>query len=534
MRVTNQMVTNSSLRNMQKSMQRVGNLNEQVTTGKKISAPSQDPVVAIRALKLRTTCDQLDQYKKKNIPDALSWLDTTQTSIQNVFNRLDDVYAYCEQGASDTYQTKDRNTIINELYALKDAIYAEGGTTYAGRYLFSGYKTETNLIFQNAEAKEGLSYNITESINPAAIEPKSVVLNEVDTEQLDAILRGQAYEAPVSEDVYRMRLAYDNLDNEAAGTVMNVTNADGTVNEITVPTISITITDANGAENTITIPQTDPNVPNDPPVVMKQIADSATYYDVDPNGINYIPETGEIIFGEELYNSTIKTAQDISVSYYKSEFEVGDLRPEMYFDCTQYKAMPDGSIQDTEFTVDLEGQPIQYEVNFNQYITVNAEGKDLITHDMGNKIEDLAIAVQDVLDIENTITKLKQLLEDPQYKNNADAVEQINKMLEDADVELALKRENMQKLFGRNMSNFQGFMEDVSSVQAKVGTTYSKLELIQARVTEQVANFEELKSSNEDIETEEVAIELYQAELVYESALSTTAGVIKKTLLDYL
>jgi YidC/Oxa1 family membrane protein insertase len=113
-------------------------------------------------------------------------------------------------------------------------------------------------------------------------------------------------------------------------------------------------------------------------------------------------------------------------------------------------------------------------------------------------------------------------------------VEQINKMLEDADVELAIKRENMQKLFGRNMSNFQGFMEDVSAVQAKVGTTYSKLELIQTRVIEQVANFEELKSSNEDIETEEAAIELYQAELVYESALSTTASVIKKTLLDYL
>ena len=535
MRVTNQMVTNSSLRNMQKSMQRVGNLNEQVTTGKKISAPSQDPVVAIRALKLRTTCDQLDQYKKKNIPDALSWLDTTQTSIQNVFNRLDDVYDYCEQGASDTYQTKDRSTIINELYALKDAIYAEGGTTYAGRYLFSGYKTETNLIFQNEEAKQGLSYNITENINPASIEPKSVVLNEVNAEQLDSILANpNAYESPVSEDVYRMRLSYDDLDNTDTGTVMNVTNKDGTVNEVVVPTISITITDANGDENTITIPQLDPNVPNDPPVVMKQIADSATYYDVDPNGINYIPETGEIIFGETLYNSTIKSAQDISVSYYKSEFDVGDLRPEMYFDCTQYKSMPDGTIDSTEFTVNPAGQPIQYEVNFNQYITVNAEGKDLITHDMGNKIEDLAIAVQDVLDIEHTITRLKELLEDPQYKNNEAAVEQINKMLSDADVELALKRENMQKLFGKNMSNFQAFMEDVSAVQAKVGTTYSKLELIQVRVTEQVANFEELKSSNEDIETEEVAIELYQAELVYESALSTTAGVIKKTLLDYL
>ena len=123
MRVTNHMVTNSSLRNMQKSMQRVSNLNQQVTTGKKISAPSEDPVVAIRALKLRTTCDQLDQYKTKNIPDAISWLDTTQTSIQNIYDRLQDVYVYCEQGATDTYQTTDRSTIINELYALYCGIF---------------------------------------------------------------------------------------------------------------------------------------------------------------------------------------------------------------------------------------------------------------------------------------------------------------------------------------------------------------------------------------------------------------------------
>lgn len=502
MRVTNQMVTSGSLRNMQKSMQRVSNLNQQVTTGKKISAPSEDPVIAIRALKLRTTCDQLDQYKNKNIQDALSWLDTTQTSVQNVYDRLQDVYYYCEQGATDTFQTKDRNTIINELYALKDAIYKEGGTTYAGRYLFSGYKTETNLVFQNDEAKKGLSYNITEELSPDKITSKDVVLNGVDPGQLDDILSGNStYQSPVSESVYQLRLAYSNLDKTASDISIEVTAADGTVRRLT------------------------PNI--------KQVADSDSYYDVGAGEVNFIPETGELIFGDDIYN-IIKNVSSISVNYNKSNFETGDLRPEMYFNCTQHKEMLDGTVKDTEFTVDEAGQPIQYEVNFNQYITVNAEGKDFILHDMGNKIEDLAIAVQDVLDIENTITKLKGMLEDPQYKNNEDAVAQINKMLEGADVELALKREKMQKLFGNNITNFQNFMEDVSAVQAKVGTTYSKLELIEVRVTEQLANFKELKSSNEDVETEEAAIEMYQAELVYESALATTSSVIKKTLLDYL
>jgi len=506
MRVTNQMVTAGSLRNMQKSMQRVSDLNQQVTTGKKISAPSEDPVIAIRALKLRTTCDQLDQYKKKNIKDAMSWVDTTQSSVQNVYDRLQDVYYYCEQGASDTFQTKDRQTIIDELNALKDAIYKEGGTTYAGRYLFSGYKTETNLVFQDDAAKEGLSYNITEDISPDSITGKNVVLDGVKPEDLDSILAGtKTYQQPTSASVYKLRLAYSSLDNG---------------------TPSVTVTDANGNQTDL-IGQAGANF------TVKQVADSDTYYEVDPDGINYIPETGEIIMGENVYNQ-IKTASNISVNYDKSKFAVGDLRPEMYFNCIQHKTLADGTVQNTDYTVDKAGQPIKYEVNFNQYITVNAEGKDFIKHDMGNKIEDLANAVQDVLDIENTIKKLKGMLEDPQYKNDKDAVGQINQMLEGADVELALKKENMQKLFGNNMTNFQNFMEDVSSVQAVVGTTYSKLELIETRVTEQLADFKELKSSNEDVETEEAAIEMYQAELVYESSLATTASVIQKTLLDYL
>ena len=500
MRVTNQMVTSSSLRNMQKTMQRVSTLNEQSTTGKKISAPSEDPVIAIRALKLRTTCDKLTQYKEKNIPDALSWLDTTQTSIQNVEDRLEDVYYYCTQGAHDTFNTDERSKIISELYSLKDSIYKEGGTTYAGRYLFSGYKTETNLIFQSEEAKEGLSYHIQQDVSAGSITVKNVVLNEVTPESLDGILAGtETYTAPTSESVYRMQLAYDDLES---------TN------------LSVIVTDSTGTQSALT-------------VEVMTTDNSADYYNVGDGEVHFIPETGELIFGKDIYNS-IKDAANISVEYDKSNFDVGDLRPEMYFNCTQYKQMSDGTTKTTDFTVSEEGQKIQYEVNFNQYITVNAEGKDIITHEMGNNIDDMANAVQDVLDIENTISKLKEMREDPQYKNNDNAVSQIDKMLEDADVELALKKENMQKLFGNNMTNFQKFMDDVSAVQARVGTTYSKLELIETRVGEQVDNFEELKSSNEDVESEEIAIALYQAELAYDAALATTSSVIQKTLLDYL
>ena len=103
MRITNQMVTGNSLRNMQKSMTEVNKRTEQMTSGKKISQASDDPVIAIRALKLRTTVNQLEQYKKKNLPDAESWLKITTTSLSNITSRIEDIQTYCVQGSTDSF-----------------------------------------------------------------------------------------------------------------------------------------------------------------------------------------------------------------------------------------------------------------------------------------------------------------------------------------------------------------------------------------------------------------------------------------------
>ena len=69
MRITNQMISNNSLRNMQKTMANVDNRTTQMETGKKITKASEDPVVAVRALKLRTMVTQLEQYKDKDFFD---------------------------------------------------------------------------------------------------------------------------------------------------------------------------------------------------------------------------------------------------------------------------------------------------------------------------------------------------------------------------------------------------------------------------------------------------------------------------------
>lgn len=509
MRITNQMITGNSLRNMQKSMTKVNKTTQQLTTGKKVSQASEDPVIAIRALKLRTTVNQLQQYKEKNIPDATSWYEITTTSLDNITSRIEDITTYCVQGSTDSFNSDDRNAIIDSLKELQGMLYEEGNATYAGRYIFSGYKTDRSLTFIDTEDISKYSYDITQSFSPTALDTKNVVLDGVDYTQVDAYLDGTAtYVQPDPEQVYRLNLAYENItdtnnDNE---NVLSITATDITGGAIDLSTYTIEV-----------LSETD-------------IDD---YYNVGEGEIHVIEETGEIIFGEDVYN-TLKTAASIDVTYAKTEFVAGDLRPEHYFDCTQYTVQTDGSVKEVDYDRPEEGQAIYYEVNFNQSIQVNTEGNQVISEEMSNDINDLIYALTELANAEDTKVRLEKMLEDVQYSSDDDAVEQINRMLNDLDTEIAVKKENMQKTFSNNITNFQNYMSVVSAMQSDLGSRMSKLEMISTRVDEQYASFKELKSKNEDTETDSTIIDFNEAELVYESALAATSSIMQTTLLDYL
>ena len=149
MRITNKMMTNNVLHNIGNNKQLLSRLESQYSTGKKIQKPSDDPIVAVRALKLRTNLSELTQYVEKNIPDALNWMDTTESAMNVVNEILRQMNTYCDQGANDTLTATDRDSIITNLKELKQQIYQEGTTNYAGRYVFTGYKTDTSLVFEN-------------------------------------------------------------------------------------------------------------------------------------------------------------------------------------------------------------------------------------------------------------------------------------------------------------------------------------------------------------------------------------------------
>jgi flagellar hook-associated protein 3 len=139
------MLINNMINYIGNNLTRMDKYQNQLATGKKISVPSDDPVVAARALKLRTDVAEVDQYQK-NVKDAQSWMEITEDSLAKIGDVLQKTRELTVQGANGTNTTDDTKKINEEIKQLRTQILHLGNSTYAGRYIFSGYKTDQKLL----------------------------------------------------------------------------------------------------------------------------------------------------------------------------------------------------------------------------------------------------------------------------------------------------------------------------------------------------------------------------------------------------
>jgi flagellar hook-associated protein 3 FlgL len=140
MRITNNMLINNMVNYITNNLTRMDKYQSQLATGKKIQVPSDDPVVAARALKLRTDVAEIAQYQR-NLKDAKSWLDITETALNDmgeIFQRVRELAVGSDGGEN----AEDLRVTAKEIEQLRKQLISLSNTTYAGRYVFSGYKTD--------------------------------------------------------------------------------------------------------------------------------------------------------------------------------------------------------------------------------------------------------------------------------------------------------------------------------------------------------------------------------------------------------
>ncbi|MDY2729502.1 MAG: flagellar hook-associated protein FlgL [Clostridium sp.] len=153
-RVTTSMLTNNYLDGMNKNLSNLQTINNQLTTGKEISRPSDNPYKVARTMQLYSSIDANKQYNE-NIKDTLNWLDTTDTAlgqVTTVFQRIRELMVSAGNAA---YGTQERESINNEVRERVGELGQILNTTFDGRYIFGGTKVASKPINVDKEAADG-------------------------------------------------------------------------------------------------------------------------------------------------------------------------------------------------------------------------------------------------------------------------------------------------------------------------------------------------------------------------------------------
>jgi flagellin-like hook-associated protein FlgL len=137
-RITQRAVALTSLQGLNRNLDAVGKLQQRLTTGRQINQPADSPTGTNRAMQTRSDQAATDQYKR-NIADAQSWMDQSDSVLQNMLNTARRVRDLTVQGINTGgLSPASQQALSTEVGSLRDALLALANTTSQGRPLFGG------------------------------------------------------------------------------------------------------------------------------------------------------------------------------------------------------------------------------------------------------------------------------------------------------------------------------------------------------------------------------------------------------------
>ena len=217
MRITNQSILHNYLNNLNKNLANLSRYQDQMSSGKEVRRPSDDPFAVTRSMSLYTSLNQNAQYLR-NIEDSLGWVDMTDSTLGHLGDIMHRLRELVVKGATGSLADADRNAIKDEVIQLVGQLAQIANTNYDGRYIFGGQDTTKppfevdgyQLIYTGASGqdKEMLTREISQNVVMEINVPGSWLISGK---------AGQALSDDLPSVLNEIVLSLENADTDALG-----------------------------------------------------------------------------------------------------------------------------------------------------------------------------------------------------------------------------------------------------------------------------------------------------------------------------
>ncbi len=235
MRITSSMQNTQLLRNLRNNNTNIMDWQNKLSTGERISKPSDDPVGIGFQMRYTTDLSRNEQFKE-NANTGIGWLTQTDSVLQQAHSVLQRLNVLTNQAGNGTVTPEVREQIALEVTQLKEQMIAIGNSTFDGRYLFNGQKTDikpysiANAGFESTD--DGMYFlNVSSSVSVPVSITGELVFGKAGTPEIPG---PPVIPAVPGDNVFQM---FDNI-------IANLNNNDQTA-------LSSNLTDISGAMDRI-------------------------------------------------------------------------------------------------------------------------------------------------------------------------------------------------------------------------------------------------------------------------------------------
>lgn len=151
MRISTIQAFNTSVRGIQDNYSAAMRTQEQISSGKRLLSPADDPVASVRLLQLDQEASKLSQYKDNltAATNSLTQQEAVLNSVNNILQRVREIALSAGNGALDA---GGRQALAQELAEREDELYGLLNSQNArGEYLFGGFKSDARPFERQAD-----------------------------------------------------------------------------------------------------------------------------------------------------------------------------------------------------------------------------------------------------------------------------------------------------------------------------------------------------------------------------------------------
>ncbi len=167
MRISTQMMYQQNMRGITDSQSKWLSYGEQMSTGKRVNRPSDDPIAASQAVVLSQAQSENSQFKlaRSFATQRVGLEESVLAQVTTALQSAQDKIVYAGNGS---LSDNDRNSIATDLQGIRDQLVNLANSTDGnGRYIFAGYKTDAPAFDQASGKYDGGDTPIRQQVDSA-------------------------------------------------------------------------------------------------------------------------------------------------------------------------------------------------------------------------------------------------------------------------------------------------------------------------------------------------------------------------------